>query len=1169
VASADELEGSGSNAASQKSSTNSPTTPTFGTAITHRSAWHIENSTYVSRKGEKAHTHSCPTPQEFHERLWSPEYGRGGAFLGETVIVPGIPMHGFSSGVVSIGHQKLSRISSPKVKSPKKMIICNVQSRTTSRKQAKSDAKARADAAKEWPGPGEKRKKKDYPDPNIVAPRYNESIPGWAYEQMNSVKALPEPGTTAAKVFYSEIKNVPLPDGIEIPNAVFARKHDLVPEGGALPIELLEKQLQLTADRMAVEKLECLVRQEQREIEEDIGLETMFALNNVEQTQDTSSSSEFEMPDALKGAREKAKAIKEKYKFRGPFTPGLFYDGGLDFKWELPSLKTAIGCSLVQDRFPTTNMINETSLGHSSTKVCSSLAAIPMPSKRNVAINSSTLHACDVVNIGLATSGWSNPSNGGAAAEPAIDNLASKGKGSWTGDTEGRLTKSSMSTYRDVPNHDCALRDKAVQKIVSKISLQDLKHEYLEESHPRNKAAYKRPSSIATSERADSKSLRRSFSSSGRRRKPPSRKHSFFSFLTRKNVRQVSSESALRENAVPQKVHVRCPSAFRKVEQVELNDVVKNRQNIVLSGHLLANNERGSHVEWRPISPPVEHDGMVENRKISSLRSGCRRAAGQELLEQMCDAPNAALTGSPRSMKSSTRRPLGEVSGNSIGETPALSLLQIRGPSSFDGAGDDVDCLMLEKRPTYWQTIAKQAENMDDSYNHNNNNNNPQFTLHNSTNIQHQSYNEVQLATTNSNCSMDLDHDLPPLPTKLLHVRKQSKSQRRVETGQQHQDSRTSNNGLPGQQLFPPRTSSRRRLELPRDSTSDFHPRELNINSSCPSSTATQSTFSSSKTHERVISDTSSVILGNFMPLETPDTMTPPTTAESNMSPIDKLVLLEAFREHTNIHSAAIYRLSKPIKNPYEFEPYSPQDEARLTTFTDFMKSQDEARASSPRPFSNVKNSRSEGNEMYKTRRPEPLVLIPPKPSCYIIHRSESSPSVSPLRRPPRRDTTPSPELSYYFAEDEDSCSPPRRGRQRGEEPTSRSPSRRRRQEYVQSSFPQASTRERLSRSPTKTLDDVVERDEVIIRFPSLSPSPSPPKRRSRSPMKKMFGDHGWLGHSTDPKEKAKPRPEKFTIVPKEHSTIRHKKSTVMGKIKNKFEEFVSRITIAYQVYSN
>jgi hypothetical protein len=82
------------------------------------------------------------------------------------------------------------------------------------------------------------------------------------------------------------------------------------------------------------------------------------------------------------------------------------------------------------------------------------------------------------------------------------------------------------------------------------------------------------------------------------------------------------------------------------------------------------------------------------------------------------------------------------------------------------------------------------------------------------------------------------------------------------------------------------------------------------------------------------------------------------------------------------------------------------------------------------------------------------------------------------------------------------------------------------------------------ARSPTKTLRDVVERDEVqpeIVRTPS-------PKKRSRSPMKKMFGENGWLGRS--PAE----APETTDNV----VIDRKEKRTMMGKLRNKLGEIVN-----------
>lgn len=41
---------------------------------------------FVSVGGQKATIHLCPTPEQFHQRLWDDKWGRGGKFLGKKVI---------------------------------------------------------------------------------------------------------------------------------------------------------------------------------------------------------------------------------------------------------------------------------------------------------------------------------------------------------------------------------------------------------------------------------------------------------------------------------------------------------------------------------------------------------------------------------------------------------------------------------------------------------------------------------------------------------------------------------------------------------------------------------------------------------------------------------------------------------------------------------------------------------------------------------------------------------------------------------------------------------------------------------------------------------------------------------------------------------------------------
>ena len=210
----------------------------------------------------------------------------------------------------------------------------------------------------------------------------------------------------------------------------------------------------------------------------------------------------------------------------------------------------------------------------------------------------------------------------------------------------------------------------------------------------------------------------------------------------------------------------------------------------------------------------------------------------------------------------------------------------------------------------------------------------------------------------------------------------------------------------------------------------------------------------------------------------------------------------------------------------------------------------------------------------------------PTRPSGPTIHRSDSSPSVLPLRFPTRRNRTPSPDIVSYYQEDDEPISPAGRGREIARDTTHRgrqfvernvsrspvrlqlpcqaqkseprSPNRHPNQAHSKDTFSMSSGNSRhLTRSPTKTLDDVVERDEFDSPNPSLASPPNPTKKRSRSPMKKMFGEHGWLGKSPDEVQEHKLRSKKSSTTRKEDSAQRQKKPSIMGKLKNKLEEIV------------
>jgi hypothetical protein len=267
-----------------------------------------------------------------------------------------------------------------------------------------------------------------------------------------------------------------------------------------------------------------------------------------------------------------------------------------------------------------------------------------------------------------------------------------------------------------------------------------------------------------------------------------------------------------------------------------------------------------------------------------------------------------------------------------------------------------------------------------------------------------------------------------------------------------------------------------------------------------------------------------------------------------------------------------------PKISPNEFEPFTPKyDPTRQTTFTDFIKKGQEAPSPLTPRSAHVKNARSEDNAMRMGTASIHLADAPTKSSGHPLHRSESSPNVSQLPFAPRHNATSSSDIFQYYTAAREANSPARRGRQVSKECTPRggqnigvqygslspsrrsdsaqeSPSRSPTQHVPQASLSKGNTTNRnVARSRTETLGDVSERDEFDDSLPNRSsntgPSgystPSSSKKRSRSPMKKMFGENGWLGKSPDEKPDLK-LPSKRKVV------------GMMEKLKNKFEEIVS-----------
>lgn len=207
--------------------------------------------------------------------------------------------------------------------------------------------------------------------------------------------------------------------------------------------------------------------------------------------------------------------------------------------------------------------------------------------------------------------------------------------------------------------------------------------------------------------------------------------------------------------------------------------------------------------------------------------------------------------------------------------------------------------------------------------------------------------------------------------------------------------------------------------------------------------------------------------------------------------------------------------------NPFEFETDDTQnDPDRITTFTDFIcgtnKTYERSNAHESRKKGHLKNSHSESNAFYMKKRPEPIQIVEHNnTSRHALQRSDSSPSISPVRIAARRGAAQGP-LQLSHEEDD-------RSYYQGVN----------RSQHVDNlpirghGFP---------RSSSKQLDDVPENRETTFDTPSLS------QKHPWSPVKMIFGEGGWLNS---------------TVNSKNESTT-PKKPGLVEKIKLKIEEIVS-----------
>lgn len=225
--------------------------------IRNRKAWLIDNTFYVSSRRDGTLPLHTPNPKEFHEMQWKPQHSKVGRFVEEKEVVVSNtgttpPRTSGTKSPLSIGRD----LGTP---APRSSLIGRFTGKLGQSKRKQKGFM------------GDERRHSWLPT--------MESGPRFADWRRDSV-----PGA------------VSLPNGVRVPNAIFARKYLLVEEGEILPTHLPISQMPVA---------------------------------------------ESKATDTIAHAAELGLFKEEPmWSFRGPFTPQLGYDGGLDYQWPSFPLET-------------------------------------------------------------------------------------------------------------------------------------------------------------------------------------------------------------------------------------------------------------------------------------------------------------------------------------------------------------------------------------------------------------------------------------------------------------------------------------------------------------------------------------------------------------------------------------------------------------------------------------------------------------------------------------------------------------------------------------------------------------------------------------------------------------------------------------------------------------
>ncbi|CAD6449173.1 2889ec46-e7e6-4db9-bf8f-75ef9ce4748e [Sclerotinia trifoliorum] len=1113
--------------------------------IAHQPSWKIEHSVFVSVGGKPATLAYCPTPAELHRAMWDPEYGRGGVCMRPNTAQTSPPGSAIEPTGPTATSSKYSTPTRSFMNNAKKELGHRVMSALSETRESLSSA---ASDQVEL----------------IEIGRY-EKLP---HDRVPTTFVAPQNiGGQGAIRKVSNIMNVNLPPGRDIPNANFARKNELIQVGQPTPDYLLalrQPTLDEVVDRLWESKIKC--------------------------------------PDS-----NPLRSYLNNY-YSLPASPSVFFDGGLDYKWDTPDIieSTENDISNIYSASGIDELLQSTHLTYEDSHNITDDYQIE---------NTYHAHTTDCVEqFGLSKLSISNSHDTKLFEDkegeilyptvyvpPAKDRISKKSGRVEHSKKENRKGNSALKSERyqiECEHHDRDSCDGICQSWECRY-----KQEYRKSIG--NVVKWSEPSSRYAGESEESEESRLSPTVYS----PPSSLDPFNKYKGSPR----STKPSWGENSISPHFIVDCLETCGAETATSDKPTLPKEENLEVTMSLeevnLTPPGRLSKRSYLPKIPVgSESPAAFGRRKAGSPKNSIPLTTEFPLsLKLQTDVNQYTTTNGdltiPYFLKHSNDSPSPVIASN----------LVRKGIMDFDGAADV--CFPKQNNRT------KQS-----------NSDNKPKTLHNSPDSHdgHSLYDENNLGEAAKRFLMELNQGrLPTLqspticPPQPLYICKQP-SQVQLEQAAEHQNHNTSHEKA----RFPPRSSSIPKRECSgsieqarpflfdqevtiREPKSQLDDPKISISRSTKISQiysnqpntpeiAARSTVSDIKQY--YFSSSSSGLFGDFIPIGSPGSFYSPPPPQQQL-PLQTM----------SANSSAYGHKTENSRNPYAFEPETPliMDELRQTTMTDFMHIYDDVRpASSPSlGLGHVKNSRSVG---HTTNRSDPLAAPQYSSHGQGLQRSGTSPSVTPSRFVAREES-PNPKHQAYHA-DVDSISPilnnayptqslPHRGRaatfehsrtplrkgsqERFPQP-SRSPARKpsgdhrvqpsqtsdeagpdgrgrsatytpirkeMNSNYSNESYSSSASttiNRHMTRSPAKNLIDVTEQDEPNFESPDMLLMF--PKKRSRSPMKKMFGEHGWLGSS--PNEVI---PSVLSSKSATQKIDKPRKPGMMEKIKNKIEGFTEK----------